>query len=316
MTDARARPPTPTTRATACSRKQTPHGTLTYTYDAAGNVLDRALVERRRRVGRLHLRRAEPARDRRPTTAQPRAATAYAYDANGNLASTLYPNGVQTTYTYNALNRLTQVSAAKGGGARPSYAYTLGAAGNRLSVTEQSGRTVSYTYDALYRLTQRDHRRRRRGQRHGRLHLRRGRQPPDRTSTVAAVPSTTSTYDANDRLTSDTYDANGNTTAPNGNAYAYDFENRLTGVERRRRPLRLRRRRQPRRRRPSGGVTTHYLVDTNNHTGHAQVVEEIAAAASAQYTYGHDLHQPAPADRRRSGRRASTATTGTGACAT
>jgi hypothetical protein len=49
---------------------------------------------------------------------------------------------VQTTYTYNALNRLTDVSVTKASATPASYAYTLGAAGNRLSVTEQSGRSV------------------------------------------------------------------------------------------------------------------------------------------------------------------------------
>jgi RHS repeat-associated protein len=38
------------------------------------------------------------------------------------------------------------------------------------------------------------------------------------------------------------------------------------------------------------GVTTNYLVDTNNHTGYAQVVEELQNnAVVKQFTYGHDL---------------------------
>jgi YD repeat-containing protein len=51
-----------------------------------------------------------------------------------------------------------------------------------------------------------------------------------RSSSIAPVPSQNSTYDANDRLTSDNYDNNGNTTAANGNNYAYDFENHLTSL--------------------------------------------------------------------------------------
>ena len=81
------------------------------------------------------------------------AETAYGYDANGNLESVTYPNEVRTTYSYNALNRLTGISAGQGATALASYAYTLGAAGNRLSVTELNGRAANYTYDALYRLT-------------------------------------------------------------------------------------------------------------------------------------------------------------------
>lgn len=49
-----------------------------------------------------------------------------------------------------------------------------------------------------------------------------------RTSTLAAISSTTSTYNANDRLNSDSYDANGNTTSADGRTYSYNFENCLT----------------------------------------------------------------------------------------
>lgn len=51
-----------------------------------------------------------------------------------------------------------------------------------------------------------------------------------RTSTIAAVPSTSSTFDNNDRLGSDQYDANGSTTGSAGNAYKYDFENRIIAL--------------------------------------------------------------------------------------
>src|SRR2546423_12648370 len=73
-----------------------------------------------------------------------------------------YPNGVSTSYSYNPLNRLTNMqstcgTAAPGCGSAgtpiASYTYTLGAAGNRLSVGELSGRTVNYSYDDLYRVT-------------------------------------------------------------------------------------------------------------------------------------------------------------------
>jgi len=97
------------------------------------------------------------------------------------------------------------------------------------------------------------------------------------------------TYDRNDRLANDSYDPNGNTRQSAGGAYAYDWENRLTEVN-------------------DGavqytydgdgnrvsktvsGVTTTYLVDTNNPTGYAQVVEELQGGqVTRQYTYGTDL---------------------------
>jgi len=82
-------------------------------------------------------------------------------DAIGNLAGYAYPNGVSTSYTYDPLNRLTNMQSNCGtsagcgvpGTAIAGYGYTLGAAGNRLSVAELSGRTVTYGYDDLYRLT-------------------------------------------------------------------------------------------------------------------------------------------------------------------
>ena len=40
----------------------------------------------------------------------------------------------------------------------------------------------------------------------------------------------------------------------------------------------------------AGGVTTRYLVDTNNPTGYAQVLEELVGGhVTRTYTYGHDL---------------------------
>jgi RHS repeat-associated protein len=170
-----------------------------------------------------------------------------------------------------------------------SYSYTLGAAGNRTAVADLGGRTVTYTYDDLYRLTNESIS----NDPHGvngsesygydavgnRL---------NRNSSVAGVSSQRSTYDANNRLTGATYDNNGNTANSNGNSYAYNFENHLTSLNgglvsyaydgdgnRVGKTI--------------GGITTNYLVDTNNPTSYAQVVEELqGAAVTRQFTYGHE----------------------------
>jgi RHS repeat-associated protein len=175
----------------------------------------------------------------------------------------------------------------------------LGAAGNRLSVTEANGRKATYTYDDLYRLTS---------------ETITGDLSPtlngvvaysydpvgnrqSRTSTVAGVPSVASQqYDVNDRLTTDSYDANGNTVASSGNGYVYDFENRLLKVNAGT-PQEISITYDGEGNRASktvGGVTTKFLVDTNNPTGYAQVVEELSVVGSQlsvirQYTYGNDL---------------------------
>ena len=110
-----------------------------------------------------------------------------------------------------------------------------------------------------------------------------------RTSTLAAISSTTSTYNANDRLNSDSYDANGNTTSADGKTYAYNFENRIKTID-------------------GGGLTftydgdgnrvaktvagltTKYLVDDLNPTGYAQVIEEVVGGSVQRtYTYGEAL---------------------------
>jgi YD repeat-containing protein len=153
----------------------------------------------------------------------------YTYDTVGNLQSYQYPNAVTTSYAYNALNRLTTMTVNTTASQLASYSYTLGAAGNRTAVTELGGRTVTYTYDNLYRLTSESIA----SDQHGVNGSAGYSYDPvgnrlNRLSSIAPVPSQSSTYDANDRLTTDTSDNNGNTVASNGNGYAYDFENRLS----------------------------------------------------------------------------------------
>ena len=105
------------------------------------------------------------------------------------------------------------------------------------------------------------------------------------TSSLAALPPQSFTYDADDRISGDTFDANGNTLTSGGVTYTYDFEDRLLTTS-------------------SGvtivydgdgnrisesaaGVTTKYLVDDQTHTGYAQVAEElVSGVVTAQYTYG------------------------------
>ena len=210
--------------------------------------------------------------------------TTYAYDNAGNLQKYLYPNGAQTTYSYNTLNRLTNVTIAKGG-TLASYAYQLGAAGNRTQVTELGGRQVNYTYDALYRLT---------GETiaGGSVNGAIGYQYDavgnrlQRTSSVVPVSAAASSYDANDRLTTDSYDQGGDTITSGGNTYTYDFENHLqtenSGA------VRIIYDGDGNRvSKAAGGVTTTYLVDDRNLTGYAQVLEEISAGTVLRvYTYG------------------------------
>lgn len=215
--------------------------------------------------------------------------TNYTYDTVGNLQSYLYPNGVTSSYAYNSLNRLTTMTAGTLVSVLASYSYTLGAAGNRTAVTELGGRTVNYTHDDLYRLTSESIANDPRGVNgNASYNYDPAGNRLNRSSSISPVRSQSSSYDANDRLTSDGYDNNGNTTTANGNSYAFDYENHLTSLNggsmsyvydgdgnRVAKTV--------------GGVTTNYLVDTNNPTAYAQVVDELQGGAVVRsFTYGHE----------------------------
>jgi len=271
--------------------RQTPEGTLTYGYE--GGNLASVSSSNAEGVSIAYqydtLNRLEHVVDHR----QGDATTSYGFDDVGTLSTVSLPNGVTTGYTFNTLNRLTNVTSRRGATSIASYTYTLGDAGNRTKVVELGGRTVQYTYDDIYRLTSETISADTHGN-NGTI----GYGFDDvgnrlsRTSTVAAVPSTTSTYDLNDRLTTDGYNANGETIASSGNTYRYDFEGRLLALN-------------PgtpgevryvydgdgnRVAKTENGVTTSYLVDTMNPTGYAQVVEELVGGAVVrQYSYGLDL---------------------------
>ena len=84
--------------------------------------------------------------------------TTYAYDSQtGNLKSKTLPNGVVTTYQYDASDRLTDCINKKSDGSLiSSYHYTLDTNGNRTSVVETTStgtKTTNYEYDELNRLT-------------------------------------------------------------------------------------------------------------------------------------------------------------------
>jgi RHS repeat-associated protein len=267
--------------------KQTPNGNLNYTYDENGSIKTlRSNHANGVSVDYSYddLSRLSTVKDNRLSGSQN---TTYSYDAVGNLQSYTYPNTVTTSYAYNNLNRLTALSVANGQTNLASYAYTLGASGNRTSVTENTGRTVNYAYDDLYRLTSETIAN---SANNGQISYQFDTvgNRLQRTSSVNLVASQSSSYDANDRLTSDVFDNNGSTKVSNGKTYNYDFENHLTSTN-------------------DGitvvydgdgnrvsktvnGLTTKYLVDTNNLTGYAQVVEELQNnLVLKQYTYGLDL---------------------------
>ena len=270
------------------SSKQTLFGTLSYTYGENGNLetlrssnADGVSVD----YDYDALNRLSSVKDNRLVGDQ---TTSYNYDAVGNLQGYTYPNQVATNYHYNSLNRLTSMNSVSGSSTIASYQYTLGAAGNRTQVAEFGGRTVNYAYDDLYRLTSETIANTANNGQISYIYDAVGNRL-QRNSSVSQVSGQSSAFDTNDRLISDLYDNNGSTKQSSGKTYDYDFENKLISTS-------------------DGvtivfdgdgnrvaktvnGVTTFYLVDTNNLTGYAQVVEEIQAGSGVikAYTYGLDL---------------------------
>ncbi len=225
-----------------------PLSTLNYGYDSQGNL---ATISSSHISGAhltyiydsLNRLQTVTAFDPQTSTTQ---ATDYTYDTVGNLESVTRPNDVTSLYTYDNLNRLTALSVSKGLPTLASYAYTLDSSGHRTTVTELNGRVHTYAYDNLYRLTSET--------------IAAGVSDPgsiagavgyaldkvgNRLSRSSSVPALSpsngpsvvnSSFDSNDRLTSDTYDANGNTLTaplnpdsshPGSFQDVYDFQNHL-----------------------------------------------------------------------------------------
>ena len=273
------------------TQKSTPQGALNYTYDAAGNLLS-TVSSNTNGVSVNYtydaLNRISTVTDNRLTQG---TTTSYTYDLVGNLATETLPNGVQSVYTFNAVNRLTNQTTSKNNNTLASYAYTLGPTGRRQSETENTGRTVNFTYDSLYRLVNETVSGDPLASNNGTVSYTYDAVANrlSRTSTLLSIPSTTSTFDANDRLTSESYDANGNTRATGGLSFLYDFENRIKSANNG--SVRIVYDGDGNRvAKTVGGVTTKYLVDDLNPSGYAQVLEEsVAGEVQRIYTHGNSL---------------------------
>ena len=211
----------------------------------------------------------------------------YSYDQTSQLSTMQYPIGVAHAFTYDNRDRPINLNVTGPLGLSLTYAQTFSPSGRKTNVTEQTGRDTNYGYSSVYRLLSENIAGDPTASNNGalayildpvgnRLSL---------TSTLAALPNQTLTYDADDRLSTDTYDANGNTLTSGGNTFAYDFEDRLTQFDSSvqmsydgdgNRIVRT-----------QGGSTTRYLVDDLTPTGYTQVAEEVVnGAVTAQYTYG------------------------------
>jgi len=266
--------------------KATPEGTLNYTYDAGGNLASMSSTH----TNGVSVEYTYDDLNRLSTVVDNRLGsgantTTYTYDPASNLATATYPNGVQSAFTYDSLNRVsTLVSPVSG------YAYQYGPTGNRSTATEINGRTLTWSYDGINRLTNETIASAPSGKNGSVAYSLDpvGNRLSD-SSTLIGIGSSTATFDADDRLSTETYDANGNTLSAGGKTFTYDSENRLTsmnggavtlsydgdgnGVSK-----------------TTNGVTRQYVIDDLNPTGYDQVVEEvISGTVEREYAYGLQL---------------------------
>ena len=263
--------------------KATPEGTLNYTYDAAGNLASMASSNANGTSVAYTWdqdNRLSSVVDNRLPAGQ--NTTVYSYDPASNLATVSYPNGVQSTFTYDDLDRLAALTAPQA-----SYTYTLSPTGNRTAVTESSGRTLNWSYDGIYRLTQEAISLDPHGKNGTAAY---GLDPVgnrlSQTASISGLANGNFTYDADDRLSTETYDNNGNALTSGGRTFAYDFANRLKSMNDGAVTI-IYDGDGNRVAKTIGGVTTYYLVDDLNPTGYAQVVEELSGSAVTRtYTYG------------------------------
>jgi RHS repeat-associated protein len=211
---------------------------------------------------------------------------------------------VTSAYQYDALNRLTNLVSRRLGNTIASYQYTVLPSGHRQTASEAvvttsgtRGLGRSYGYDATYRLIVENL------ATAGITNLPASASVSytlddvgnrlARTSTLPGVNTTANGFDANDRLNTDFYDANGNTIGSTLGTDAYDFEDRL--ISRNNGQVVIVYDGDGNRvRKTVAGVTTLFLVDDQNPTGYAQVVEELTSTGGpAQvfrvYVYGNDL---------------------------
>ena len=224
------------------------------------------------------------------------------YDSNGNRASLSYPNGTSTSYVYDNLNRLRNLTTTGPSGVIQSYDFTLGAAGNRRQIDEADGTTRAYDYDNVYRLsleTVTDAL--------SALVYEKSFVYDDvgnrETQTTAGLGAGTIgyTYDPRDRLLTENattygYDANGNLTSKSGDAtYTWDIEDRLIRVDKTDGTVvehiydtdgvRVRTETTP----PGGSTSvTDLLVDTSGSLSHVVAESDGSGSFAALYVRGGD----------------------------
>jgi RHS repeat-associated protein len=245
--------------------------------------------------------------------------TTYTYDTVGNRESITLPNGIVSTWKYDNLNRLTNLTHQAGTTNLATYVYQLHSTGRRTNAFEViclpggTCRTNSLTwaYDQMYRLTNEvatstvssgqytdSYEYDKVGNRLRKIHV-----------VGSNTTNTTYAYNSNDELLQEvasfnslsttnlySYDANGSLTNKTGTgaaAYTYDLKNKLSAVTISSVTTSYLYNDQGIRVRSSvGSSKTHFLTAANNPTGYAQTIEELSTPGGTpnrSYIIGDDM---------------------------
>jgi RHS repeat-associated protein len=223
----------------------TPEGTVNYVFDpATGRHTETWTANSDVLYGYDQLGRVQTVTvtKQKGVTLNPSLVTTYYYTKFSALDHVTYPNGTETDYTYDVLNRVTNVTNKKGSTLLSSYAYTLEADGLRTAVSEQqlesdgtySTETKTWTYDSLQRLSQE-------------VYTTTispatnnyttnysydlvGNRLSETTVQAGNTTTVTSSYNNNDQLTSDSGTLNGSSSWQT--TYSYDSDGSLTSLTR------------------------------------------------------------------------------------
>ena len=142
--------------------------TLTWTYDLAGQLLSEASAKNSSTVAYTHdlggnrlsvgldgttfVTYAYDDASRLTAITRGTSNFGFGYDNANRRTSMTYPNGINTSYDYDDLNRLERLKADLGPTPITDFQYTHDNAGNRTK-KQQLDYTEDYSYDPLYRLT-------------------------------------------------------------------------------------------------------------------------------------------------------------------
>ena len=296
-----------------------PEGVLNYGYDAAtGKHTSTCTTNSLVQYGYDDLGRLKTVTvaRRNGVTLTNQEVTAYFYNAVGLRSAMVLPNGVVTAYSYDSLNRLTNLTHQAGTTNLASYTYRLDITGRRTNALEilrleddtYLTNTLSWQYDSMYRLTNEV----------SALSSPSGSYSTaysydiagnrlKKTRAAGTTETTDYSYDNNDQLLQEvssingtslySYDANGSLTNKTAGAsvtsYTYNLANKLASIaanginvaayEYNDRGARVR---------ATTSSTKYFLVDENNLTGYAQVLEELnapGAPATMSYVAGDDV---------------------------